>query len=184
KKSYGSVFLLGSALLVVVTLWSFLDDNITRRPWKSYQAQFYRLDYQKAKAAYDEEEKKLQAEPTYQELVKKVYAAQTSVAKGAIKSRLDTLAQEQTRADVRLTEQDQEIKFIKSELEEAWYEHDHAVQTGGNPKAVLARIEELNKEKTNWDPQLEAAKKRRDQLKDEIEKTNGSVKELEDQRAK
>ena len=53
KKSYGSVFLLGSALLVVVTLWSFLDDNITRRPWKSYQAQFYRLDYQKAKAAYD-----------------------------------------------------------------------------------------------------------------------------------
>jgi mono/diheme cytochrome c family protein/peptidoglycan hydrolase CwlO-like protein len=181
KKSYGSVFLLGSALLVVVTLWSFLDDNITRRPWKSYQAQFYRLDYQKAKAAYDEEEKKLQAEPTYQELVKKVYAAQTSVAKGAMKSRLDTLAQEQTRADVRFSEIDQEIKFIKSELEEAWYEHDHAVQTGENPKVALARIEELNQAKAKLDPSLEAARQKRDQIRNEIDKINGSVKDLEEQ---
>jgi mono/diheme cytochrome c family protein/peptidoglycan hydrolase CwlO-like protein len=181
KKSYGSVFLLGSALLVVVTLWSFLDDNITRRPWKSYQAQFYRLDYQKAKAAYDEEEKKLQADPAYQELVKKVSAAQTSVAKGAMKSRLDTLAQEQTRADVRFTEIDQEIKFIKSELEEAWYEHDHAVQTGENPKVALARIEELNQAKAKLDPSLEAARQKRDQIRNEIDKINGSVKDLEEQ---
>ena len=181
KKSYGSVFLLGSALLVVVTLWSFLDDNITRRPWKSYQAQFYRLDYQKAKAAYDEEEKKLQADPAYQELVKKVSAAQTSVAKGAMKSRLDTLAQEQTRADVRFSEIDQEIKFIKSELEEAWYEHDHAVQTGENPKVALARIEELNQAKAKLDPSLEAARQKRDQIRNEIDKINGSVKDLEEQ---
>ena len=181
KKSYGSVFLLGSALLVAVTLWSFLDDNITRRPWKSYQAQFYRLDYQKAKAAYDEEEKKLQADPTYQELVKKVSAAQTSVAKGAMKSRLDTLAQEQTRADVRFSEIDQEIKFIKSELEEAWYEHDHAVQTGENPKVALARIEELNQAKAKLDPSLEAARQKRDQIRNEIDKINGSVKDLEEQ---
>jgi len=181
KKSYGSVFLLGSALLVAVTLWSFLDDNITRRPWKSYQAQFYRLDYQKAKAAYDEEEKKLQADPAYQELVKKVSAAQTSVAKGAMKSRLDTLAQEQTRADVRFTEIDQEIKFIKSELEEAWYEHDHAVQTGENPKVALARIEELNQAKAKLDPSLEAARQKRDQIRNEIDKINGSVKDLEEQ---
>src|SRR5258706_499812 len=51
KKSYGSVFLLGSALLVVVTLWSFWDDNFSRRPWKAVQAGFYRLDYNKVEAA-------------------------------------------------------------------------------------------------------------------------------------
>jgi len=55
KKSYGSVFLLGTSLLVAVSLWSLWDDNITRRPWKKYQTEFYRLDYRKAKAAYDEE---------------------------------------------------------------------------------------------------------------------------------
>src|SRR6266567_98960 len=68
KKSYGSIFVLGSVILVVLTLWSFWDDNITRRPWKAFQARFYRLDYQKAQVAYNEEDKKLQAEPAYQEL--------------------------------------------------------------------------------------------------------------------
>src|SRR5437870_7200539 len=172
KKSYGSIFVLGSILLVVLTLWSFWDDNITRRPWKRYQAQFYRLDYQKAKAAYDEENKKLQADPAYQDLTKRITAAERSLSSGELRKKLDALTREQTRAQVRYTEQDQEIKFLKSELEEAWYEHDHAVQTGGNPKAVLAKIEELNKEKAKLDPQLEAARQRRDQLKDQIEKLN------------
>src|SRR5215470_18965101 len=96
KKSYGSVFLLGSALLVVVTLWSFWDDNITRRPWKRFQAQFYRLDYQKAQAAYNEEDKKLQADPAYQELSKKIAAAQSSLAGGELRKKIDALSQEET----------------------------------------------------------------------------------------
>jgi mono/diheme cytochrome c family protein/predicted nucleic acid-binding Zn-ribbon protein len=184
KKSYGSIFVLGSILLVVLTLWSFWDDNITRRPWKRYQAQFYRLDYQKAKAAYDEENKKLQSDPAYQDLAKRITVAERSLSSGELRKKLDALTREQTRAQVRYTEQDQEIKFLKSELEEAWYEHDHTIQTGGNPKAALARIEELNREKAKLDPQLEAARQRRDQLKDQIEKLNGSVKQLEDQLAK
>ena len=154
KKSYGSIFVLGSFLLVVLTLWSFWDDNITRRPWKRYQAQFYRLDYRKAQAAYNEEDKKLQADPAYQDLSKKIAAAQSSLAKGELRKKLDALSQEETRAQVRFTELDQEIKFLKSELEEAWYEHDHAVQTGSNPKAALAQIDELNKAKAKLDPQL------------------------------
>jgi hypothetical protein len=62
KKSYGSIFLIGIALLVALSFWSFWDDNITRRPWKSFQARFFRLDYGRAKAAYEEEDKKLRAD--------------------------------------------------------------------------------------------------------------------------
>jgi hypothetical protein len=184
KKSYGSLFVLGSAVLVVLTLWSFWDDNITRRPWKRYQRQFYKLDYQKAKAAYNEEDKKLQADPAYQELSKKVAAARESLAQGELKKQLDALNRQETDAKVRFTELDQDIKFIKSELEEAWYDHDYAVQTGGNTKPALARIEELNKEKAKLDPQFEAARQKRDQLKDQIEKLQSGVKALEDQLAK
>ena len=60
RKSYASVFVIGVALLVALSLWAFLDDNFTRRPWKGIQARFYRLDYSKAQAAYNEEDKKLQ----------------------------------------------------------------------------------------------------------------------------
>jgi len=32
KKSYGSVFLVGIALLVALSVWAYVDDNFTRRP--------------------------------------------------------------------------------------------------------------------------------------------------------
>src|SRR5713226_8836018 len=181
KKSYGSVFLLGSALLVVLTLWSFWDDNITRRPWKRFQGQFYRLDYQKARSAYEAEDKKLQADPSYQELVKKLAAERTSLAKGELKSKLDALTRDEKIAEVRFGDLDQGVKFFKSELEEAWYEYDHAVQTGGNPKPAQATIRELEQKKAKLDPQLEAARQKRDQLKEEIKKVGAGAKDLEDQ---
>src|SRR6476659_3163365 len=122
KKSYGSVFVLGIGLLVALTIWAFWDDNLARRPWKGIQASFYRLDYNKAKAAYDEEDKKLQSDPKYQELSKKLAEAQASVKNGALAQKLKSLEAEQTRANVRFQEIDQQVKFIKSEEEEAGYE--------------------------------------------------------------
>ena len=152
KKSYGSVFLLGSALLVVATLWSFWDDNITRRAWKAYQAHFYRLDYQKAKAAYAEEDKKLQADPAHQELAKKLAAEKHSLEKGELSKKLKALESQEKTATVRFGELDQEVKFIKSELEEAWYEHDHALQQGRSTKPYEEIIRGLNERQAKWEP--------------------------------
>ncbi|HTM08494.1 MAG TPA: c-type cytochrome, partial [Verrucomicrobiae bacterium] len=184
KKSYGTVFLLGSALLVVVTLWSFWDDNFTRRPWKEFQTAFYRLDYQKAKAAFDEENKKLSADPNYQELTKKLAAVQQSLKNGELAKKKAVLESEEKKAEIEFGNQDQKAKFIKSELEEAWYEHDHAVQEGRNTKPYDDRIRELDQRKAKIDPQAEAWKQRRDQLKEEIKKIISSTKELETELAK
>jgi mono/diheme cytochrome c family protein/predicted nucleic acid-binding Zn-ribbon protein len=167
-----------------VTLWSFWDDNITRRPWKKYQTEFYRLDYRKAKAAYEEEDKKLQADSAYQELGKKLAAEQASLAKGDLANRLKALRREEIKADVRFVELDQEVKFIKSELEEAWYEHDHAVQQGRNTKAYQENIRELDKEKAKLDPQLEALRQKREQIREDIKKLHSGIKDLESQLSK
>jgi mono/diheme cytochrome c family protein len=179
KKSYGSIFLIGIALLVALSFWSFWDDNITRRPWKNFQSQFYRLDYSRAKAAYDEEDKKLQADSNYQELSKKYAAAQSSLKQGDLSKRLAALENQEVQATIRFKELDQEVKFIKSELEEAWYEHDHAVQQKQNPAPYLAHIKELDKEHEEVAPHLEAARAKRDQIKEEIRKIHADVKELE-----
>ncbi len=167
KKSYGSVFLIGIGLLVVFSFWAFWDDNITRRPWKGIQARFYRLDYTKAQAAYDEENKKLQADAAYQDLSKKLAAAQASLKSGELGRKLASLEKQEVQATVRFKEIDQEVKFIKSELEEAWYEYDHAVQQKRNPEPYLRQIKELDIEKAKLDPQLEAARQKRDQIKEE-----------------
>jgi mono/diheme cytochrome c family protein/predicted nucleic acid-binding Zn-ribbon protein len=184
KKSYGSIFLIGSALLVTFTLWAFWDDNLTRRPWKGVQARFFRLDYNKAMAAYAEEQKKLEADANYQELTKKLAAVQASLAGGEIGKKLAELERQEVQATVRYKEIDQEVKFIKSELEEAWYEFDHATQQKRNAKPYLDHIRELEKEQAKLDPVLEKARQSREQIKEEIKKIHSSTKDIENELAK
>jgi mono/diheme cytochrome c family protein len=184
KKSYGSIFLIGVALLVALTFWAFWDDNITRRPWKAIQYRFFHLDYQKARAAYDEEQKKLAADPTYQELSKKLADAQTSLASGDLGNKLADLERQEEQATVRFKEIDQEVKFIKSELEEAWYEFDHATQQKRNAQPYLDHIRELEKEEAKLLPDLEKSRAHREKIKEEIKSLNGGVKEIESELAK
>ncbi len=184
KKSYGSVFLLGSALLVAVTLWAFWDDNITRRPWKKTQAEFHRLDYRKAQEAYQEEDKKLQNDPVYQDLAEKLAAEEASLNNGDLSEKLKALERDAIEANIHFVEVDQEVKFIKSELEEAWYEYDHAVQQGRGTKAYEKRIQELDKEKAKLDPPLEGARQKREQIKEEIKKLRSGIKNTKSQLSK
>ena len=82
------------------------------------------------------------------------------------------LEKQEVRRTVRFKELDQEVKFIKSELEEAWYEYDHAVQQKRNPKPYQERDPaSWNKAKAKLDPELEAAHVKRDQIKEEIKKS-------------
>ena len=184
KKSYGSVFVIGATLLVALTVWAFWDDNFTRRPWKGVQSSFNRLDYTRAKAAYDEEDKKLQSDSNYQELSKKLAAFRSSLDNGDLGKKLRALESEEARATVKFQEIDQKVKDVKSELEEAWYEHDHAVQQKRNPKPYLDEIAELDKRKAQLEKELEPARARRNQLKEEIKKIQTGAKEIEDEIAK
>ncbi len=181
KKSYGAVFLIGVTLLLVSALWAFWDDNITRRLWKGYQEQFLRLDYNKAKAAYDEEQAKLEADANYQELYKKLTAAQASLREGDLGRRLADLERQDDRATTRFREVDLEVKFVKSELEEAWYEHDHAIQQNRDPKRYLQRIQRLNDQEAKLLPRLEAARANREEIREEIRKIHSGVRELENE---
>lgn len=42
-RSYGTYFLVFSALLILGTLWAVVDEVIVRRPWKEYQTRYYEL---------------------------------------------------------------------------------------------------------------------------------------------
>jgi mono/diheme cytochrome c family protein len=179
KKSYGSVFVLGAGLLAALSLWAYLDDNITRRPWKGVQSRFYRLDYDRAQTAYHEEDKKLEADEKYRELKKKLADFRASLHSGELGKKLKSLESEEARATVKFQEIDQKVKDVKSELEEAWYEHDHAVQQKRNPQPYLDVIAELDKKKAILDKELQPAAARRAQLKEEIKKIQSGAKDIE-----
>ena len=66
KRSYGAVWLVCSLLLFVGALWAVVDDNVFRRPWKKYQAEFNSLEIQRLEQAIADEQRRLDADPAYQ----------------------------------------------------------------------------------------------------------------------
>ncbi len=179
RKSYGTIFFLGVCLLVGLSLWALYDDNFTRRPWKRYQAEFYRMDYAKAQAAYGAEDKKLQTDPKYQELAKKIAVQRASLDGGELATRLARLLEEEKVVDIRFNEVDQEVKFIKSGLEEVWYEYDHAIQQGRGVRVYEDRIKQLDAEQAGLEPELEKVRQQRLQVKEQIKAVQSNVKDLE-----
>ncbi len=181
KKSYGTVFFVGSILLVVVSLWAVFDDNITRRVWKVHQAEFIQTDYESAAAALAKEQERLNADPKYAELVKQRAAEVESLERGEKGARLAELRELQQRVEVEYFDADQEVKFVKSELDEAWYEFDHAVQLGQDAGPYRRHIQELHAQQRALEPALEAARKKRADVKAEIREVQGGVKKIDDQ---
>ena len=181
KKSYGAVFFVGSILLVVVSLWAVFDDNITRRVWKIHQTEFLQTDYERAAAALAKEQQRLDADPKYSDLVKKRDAELQSLAGGEKGAKLAELKELQQQVEVQYFDADQEVKFVKSELDEAWYEFDHAVQQGRDASSYDKHIRELLEVQHSLEPALEAARKKRVDVKQEIGEVQGGVKGIEEQ---
>jgi mono/diheme cytochrome c family protein/predicted nucleic acid-binding Zn-ribbon protein len=184
KKSYGGLFLLSIGMLLAVSLWSIWDDNISRRPWKKYQAEFSRIQYEKAKAAYEAEDRRLSENPTYQDLMKRLSGARESLSKGANAKRLTDLKKRLERMQVKHLEADQEVRFVKSELGEAWYWYDLAIQKRQNPSSEKAEIDRLERKRIKLESTLNKVKGEIGQIEEAIKSIHVNVKTIEDEISK
>src|SRR5262249_11239054 len=70
RRSYSAIFLLSVGLLLAGAIWSVWDDNISRRPWKYYQAEFSERQQQQVRDELQKEDARLAADPGYQQVSK------------------------------------------------------------------------------------------------------------------
>src|SRR3989442_4437159 len=82
RRSYGALWLVSSLLLFVGALWAIADDNIFRRPWKKWQAEFNPLEIHRPEEAMADEQKRFDADPQYQAAGKALQDAKKSVTSG------------------------------------------------------------------------------------------------------
>ena len=122
-------FFVLSSLIFAATAWSFYDEFVTRRPWRDYQKEAFKLEvekankdieYYKAKLVEDETKKKL--EGLEAELVK-AQAEVTSPEHVKTKTELIT-----KRDQLKIAANDEEVKLkiLKSELDGIYYRYKHA----------------------------------------------------------
>lgn len=177
KKSYSSLFLLLVGLLLVGGLWTVWDDYVTRRPWKKYQAAFSLLAYSKTQEDLQKEEQRLQADPAYKEAQAKLAALQTGLQTGAVGQRFAGLTKKLGDAELRASDSENAVRLIKSEIEAAWYEYDHAIQLGHSGQEEKQTLDVLAAEAKELDTRFRAAQGERDQIQKEVDETQLEVQQ-------
>src|SRR5262245_36366791 len=180
KKSYSGVFLLAVGLLLMGSVWAVWDDYVTRRPWKKYQASFYTLAYNKAHDELMQEEQRLQADPAYQEAQAKLAAAQKEFSDGAAGKRLADLKQQLAAAEIRTSDAENALRVVKSEIDAAWYEYEHAEMLGRPTHGEKQTLDELTAEANGLDGKFRAAQAARDKLAREVDELELESKQWQD----
>ena len=180
KKSYSGLFLFCIGLLLMGTVWSVWDDSVSRRPWKRYQAEFARISYDKLTADLQREEERLANDPAYQEALTKFAEAQDQISGGEGAERLAQLQAELAVAEVAASEAENALRLVRSEIEVAWYEYDHAIITDHSIREPKEHLNALLAEAEVLDTDFKAKTAHRDQLQNEIDEINLSVREWDD----
>lgn len=183
EKSYSAVFLLAVGMLLAGGIWAIWDDNISRRPWKKYQVEFSRMQITKAREAVEAEEKRLSDDSDYRKLVRDLAASRESLRSGDAGRRLSDLAAEREPARVRVEELELNLRIKKSELEEAWYEYEHATLTGVSTEEPKAHLSELQREKSDIDDALARARAKLQQIDNEVAEIRSVVAGIERKKA-
>ncbi len=180
KKSYSGLFLLVVGLLLVGSVWAVWDDYVSRRPWKKYQASFYSLAYDKTRNELLQEDQRLQADPAYQEAQAKLTAARKEFSDGTTGRRLAELKQQLAAAEIRASDAENGLRVVKSEIDAAWYEYEHAQMVGRPTQGEKQTLDELTAEADGLDAKFRTAQAERDKLAREVDELELESKQWQD----
>jgi len=175
RKSYSALFVLLVGLLLAGTIWSVWDDNISRRPWKQYQVEFYRLAYDQYMKQAQDEDKRLAQNPEYVKLIRELVGAQRDLRSGATQAKLEQLRAELGQAKHVAGDKDQAVRFTKSELTERWYDYNHAIQSEQDAAPIKAEIDRLNQSLVGEQAESDKAKHSQAEVQGRIEALTSKV---------
>lgn len=178
KRSYAGLWLLTAALLVLGAVWAILDDTYLRRPWKSYQHGYYALAEEKERAKLEEEQKKLEEKDEYVALREKLAEAESGLKTPETTAKLAEAQERLAAAKITESDADLQVRFVKSELEAAWYEYDHAVEHHGNVAEAQVKRDALIEQKASDIAAWEETKTVTARIQAEIDEINAPVKTI------
>ncbi|MCI0408766.1 MAG: hypothetical protein L0191_09415, partial [Acidobacteria bacterium] len=178
QQSLRTVFFASSMAFVLVTGWAIWNEEATRRPWKEYQLEFNRLEYQRVSEALGAEKANFNS-PQVQAAVARV-EADLKAARGLLAGPEYARAQK-TLAERQVDHADLNMKaqFIKSELDEALYWVEHAIYEKKDTKAPKAKVALIEKQYVEISPKVEAQSARVDEAQRELKRFRGDVDKLE-----
>ncbi|MBI1987920.1 MAG: c-type cytochrome [Nitrospinae bacterium] len=184
-RSYGTVYLVVSLLLVLTAFWVIWDESFTRRPWKMYQRTFNKMEFEMTQAQLEKAKAKLasyantpipdlkdpEGKPvqiTHNELMKRLAAAEARLKSAEYQAAVQEAKRLENRMKFGV---EQEIQFAKSLEEEAYYEYKEAKKAARSYKNLEKEVEALAAERASYMPE-------RDRLAKELLAAEEKVKAI------
>lgn len=163
KVSYSFLFFLVSGGLLLVTLWSFWDDEFSRRGYKMYQKIFYKAEYTQAREEWKKNNGEIEAKE--KELREHLKEEEGNLESS---SEYENLLAKVREAKIRLDDANIKKKFAISRLDEAYYFYKKAQHAGENFTVQKTRMDETQKEIDAFDPVVAKLQKTYDTLENQL----------------
>lgn len=174
--SYSFLFFLISGGLLLVTLWSFWDDEFSRRGFKKYQDIYSQSEYYKARDEWKKASEQIAAKE--KEILASLHQESGKLNESPEYQKLATAARE---AQVRLNDQLDLKKFSGSRLDEAYYYFKKAQHSGQNVTVEKARVESIQKEIEAFGPIIEKRKEENEQAESKLLQFKANAVKLENE---
>ncbi len=179
RQSYSKLLFVFGTIFLLVSVWAFYDEIVSRRSWKQYQREFNVLELKKVDAEYEKTKKEIEAEdqrrdqlpdPVTDEKQLSLRRIRLKIEEAQIRMEGEDFQKAQKEIHerkIRLEDAKQRFGFAKADQDETYYEWKHALEEG--------QAEEAEKYKKGY-YELEAKLK---DLKQKVGEAEASVAEVQ-----
>jgi len=150
ETSYSFLFFATSGALLFVTLWSFWDDEYSRRGYKQYQNEYFKSQYARAEDKWKEADKNIASKE--EELGNSLRQVDSQLDDS---DEYQILLDEVLEAEIKLGELEELKKFAGSRLDEAYYFYKKAMHEGENFDVQKAKVQQIQEEVNSWNPRID-----------------------------
>ncbi len=160
KRNYSTFYLVFSGLLFLSTLWAVVDEVVVRRPWKTYQSEYYKLSEEKVAAQYAD------ALAAVDSSAAADITSRLAEAKKKFESKeyLDAV-KKQDNLQQKLSDATRDWRFARSNSDAAYYEFQTALHEGRPTEKLKSKLDEIGAE-------IAAHAKEMDDIDKEIQASN------------
>ncbi len=179
QRSLRMIFFVSSMILLGTTVWALWDEAVSRRPWIKYQAEFKQLEYGLLLKELEQARAQLN-QPEVQAKLQKLREALrwTEEAKKGPDYRAAVRELERWKDSYR--DINQELRFTRSELDEAFYWFDKARHEEKNSSGEEAEVRRLQEREHSLEPQADAEKKALGEAKEQVKTFDRRIQEVRD----
>jgi len=173
SRSYGNIYLSLSALLFIGTMWAVVNEVSTRRPWKEYQDQYFKLSEQKWNDRLNDAVSSFDS-TTYEQLKRELDSADANLQTPDYLQAMQGI----DKIENQLLDANRDYTFAKSRSDEAYYFWKKSIHEGHEDQGWKKKVDEYGVQMVQFSQRIDNLTRQEDSLKKIVGMYDKAVKDV------